>query len=135
MTASPLCESRLPVGSSASRISGSPATARATQRVAAGPGELAGQMLRAVRHADPLEAPPRRAAALGGLHASVGQRQLDVLEDRQIANQVETLEDEPESRLRTRARSEAGSSATGPVVQQVRPFGRRVEQAENGQQR
>ena len=32
--------------------------------------------------------------ALGGPHAAVGERQLDVLEHGQVANQVEALEDE-----------------------------------------
>jgi len=35
-------------------------------------------------------------APFGGFHAAVGERQLDVLEHRQIANQVEALKDEPD---------------------------------------
>jgi hypothetical protein len=35
-----------------------------------------------------------RSLALGGRHAAVDQRQLDVLEHRQVADQVEALEDE-----------------------------------------
>ena len=56
--------------------------------------------------------------ALGRLHAAIGERQLDVLEDRQVANQVEALEDEPDLAVaharplgRRRARRPAGCSA------------------------
>ena len=59
-------------------------------------GELRGQVLRAVRHADALERGVGALTALGRLHAAVDQRQLDVLEDREVANQVEALEDEPD---------------------------------------
>ena len=56
--------------------------------------ELAGQVLGAVGHADALERRRHALLALGGAHAAVGERQLDVLEDVQVANQVEALEDE-----------------------------------------
>ena len=97
ITASPFFESRFPVGSSASRI----------ERLAgdrAGDGdallltarELAGQVLGAVRHADALERRLDALLALGRLHAAIGERQLDVLVDGEVADQVEALEDEPD---------------------------------------
>ena len=61
-------------------------------------GELAGQVLRAMAHADALERVSHALLALGGIHAAIGQRQLDVFINRQVADQVETLEDE--TRLR-----------------------------------
>ena len=97
ITDSPLFESRLPVGSSASRITGSPGDrAGHGDALLLSAGQLAGQMLGAMRHADPLERVAARAVALGGAHAAVGQRQLDILEHRQVANQIEALEDEPD---------------------------------------
>src|SRR5687768_18545620 len=59
-------------------------------------GELAGQVLGAVRHADLLERSHHPVLALGRLHAAVGERQLDVLVDVEIADQIEALEDEPD---------------------------------------
>ena len=47
-----------------------------------------------MRHADLLERLVDPLLALGGRHAAVGQRQLDVLEDREVADEVEALEDE-----------------------------------------
>ena len=57
-----------------------------------------------------------RLPALGRLHAAVGERQLDVLEHRQVADQVEALEDEADLAVAVRARSAAVRFATG------RPF-------------
>ena len=58
--------------------------------------ELAGQVLRAVRHADALERLVTRFSRSAGRHAAVGERQLDVLVHGEIADQVEALEDEPD---------------------------------------
>ena len=66
ITASPFFESRLPVGSSASRIerlAGDGARDRDALLLTA--RELAGQVLRAVRHADALERGVDALAALG----------------------------------------------------------------------
>src|SRR6185295_1046057 len=57
-------------------------------------GQLAGEVLGAVRHADPLQRRFDALLALRRLHAAIRERQLDVLEYRQVANQVEALEDE-----------------------------------------
>src|ERR1043166_3940772 len=56
--------------------------------------ELRGKVLGAVRHADLLERRHHALLALGRLHAAVGERQLHVLVDVEVANQVEALEDE-----------------------------------------
>ena len=62
------------------------------RRPAAGPGELTGHASRGA----PCRPAQRGLAllALGGPQAAVGQRQLHVLEDRQVADKIETLEDE-----------------------------------------
>src|SRR5262249_43822361 len=59
-------------------------------------GELAREVLRAMRHADPLQRRFDALLALRRLHTAISERQLAVLEHRQIANQVEALEDEPD---------------------------------------
>ena len=136
MTASPFFESRFPVGSSASRIDGV-----AGDRAGDGDallltaGELAGQVLGAMRHADLLERRHHALLALGRLHAAIGERQLDVLVDGEVANQVEALEDEPDLAV-AHARA-LGERQVGDrlAVQDVLALGRRVEQAEDRQQR
>src|SRR5262252_4012275 len=74
------------------RLAGNRARDRHTLLLTA--GQLARQVLRAMRHADALERRFDALPALGGLHAAIGERQLDVLEDREVANQVEALKDE-----------------------------------------
>src|SRR5262249_9466706 len=101
ITAWPFLESRFPVGSSARRSSGSPAAARGPA-ASAGPrhallltaGELAGQVLPAVGHPHPLERTLHSPLPLGRGHPTVGERQLHVLEDREVPDEVEALEDE-----------------------------------------
>ena len=98
MTASPLRESRLPVGSSASRISGLADQRRGPRRRAAADRPRAGWGGARARCAMPTfsSASVDARLPLRRLHAAVGERQLDVLEDREVANQVEALEDEPD---------------------------------------
>ena len=74
--------------------------------------------------------------AVGGRHfLPVGQRQLDVFIYREIANQVETLEDESDLLI-------ADARALGKVevldrlaIQRVAAIGRRIEQADDRKQR
>jgi len=61
-------------------------------------GQLTGQVLRAVRHSDSFERLVRTRLPLGCLHSPIGQRQFDILVDREVANQVKTLEYEPDFR-------------------------------------
>jgi hypothetical protein len=88
-----------------------------------------------VRHADLLERRHDAFLAFRRLHAAVGERQLDVLVHVQIANQVEALKMNPISRLRTRARSGQRQVRTDLPFSDVLALGRRVEQAEDRQQR
>ena len=95
ITASPFFESRLPVGSSASRIDGSPHTARATATRCCWPPESwLGRCLARCAMPTRSSAAVHALLALGRAHAAVGQRQLHVLEHVEIADQVEALEDE-----------------------------------------
>ena len=75
-----------------------------------------------------------RVLRSAGGHAAVGQRQLDVLVDREVADQVEAWKMKPICRLRMSARC----AATGPRPAR-RPAGsaarRRVEQAQDREQR
>src|SRR5471030_3101647 len=93
--------------------------------------ELAGQMLRAMRHPDALERRFDALLALGGLHAAIGERQLDVLEHRQVADQVEALEDEPDLAVAHAGALRGRELGHRPVVEQVLPLGGRVEQAQD----
>jgi hypothetical protein len=84
-----------------------------------------------MRHANALERGFGALLALGGFHPAIGERQLDVLEHREIANQVEALEDETDfavAHARPFRRRQFGDR---PAVQQVLAFARRIEQAEN----
>ena len=95
MTAPPFFESRFPVGSSASRIDGCPQTGAGDRHpLLLTTRELARQVLRAVRHLYLLERRDHPFLPLGGSHAAIGQRQLDVLVDREVSDQIEALEDE-----------------------------------------
>ncbi len=97
MTASPFLESRFPVGSSASRMTAAPPDrARHSDALLLTAGELAGQVLGTMRHADLFERRHHPFLALGGSHAPIREGQLDVLVHVEIANQVEALEDEPD---------------------------------------
>ena len=51
-------------------------------------------MFRAMRHADALERVRHSLLPFLRQHAAVRERQLDVLEHREVADQVETLKDE-----------------------------------------
>ena len=84
---------------------------------------------------DLLERRHHALLALGGLHAAVGQRQLDVLVDVQVADQVEALEDEPD--LAVAHAGALGQRQVGHrlAVQRVLALGRRVQQPEDRQQR
>ena len=64
-------------------------------------------------------------------HAAIGQGQLDVLEDGEVADQVEALEDEPDLAVAdARALAEI-EILNGLARDGVGPIGRRVEQAED----
>src|SRR6266540_4997196 len=97
-------------------------------------GELRGEVVRAMGHADLLERLVHALATLRRPHPAVGQRQLHVLVDGEVSDQVETLEDEPDLAV-----ADAGSlrklQLLGRLsVQQVVAGGGRVEQPQDREQ-
>ena len=89
-----------------------------------------------VRHADALERFHHALLAVGRRHLlPVGERQFDVLVHREIADQVETLEDESDL-LVADARALCEVQVLDRLaVQQVAPVGGRVQQADDREQR
>ena len=136
MTASPLFESRFPVGSSASRMTGSPATARATATRCCWPPEswLGRCLARCAM-------PTRSSASVTRCRRSAGRMPRYVSGSSTFSKTVRSpirlklWKMNPISRLRTRARSEAAQLGDRPAVQLVRAVGGGVEQAENREQR
>ena len=97
MTSSPIALSRLPVGSSARRILGPPTIARAiATRCCWPPESCVGDVVDARREADALEGGEGQPAALLAGHLPVEERDLDVVEDRKVVDEMERLEDEPD---------------------------------------
>src|SRR6266576_1503928 len=99
------------------------------------PGELHRVMLRAMHHADPLERLLHAFGALPARHAAIGERQLHILGDGEVADQIEGLEHETDPPV-------ADSGALGRrqvghrlVLEQVAPVARRIEQTEDGEER
>ena len=136
MTASPFFESRLPVGSSASRMDGDPGHGPShghTLLLTA--GELAGEVLGAMRHLHALERGNHPLLPFGGPHAAVGEWQLDVLVDREIADQIEALEDEADLAVPHVRPLSHRQVLDASSVEQVLAAGRRIEQADDRQQR
>jgi hypothetical protein len=88
-----------------------------------------------VRHADALEGRLHALLALARTHAAVRQRQLDVLVDGEIADQVERLEDEADLAVAYARPVRGGELRDVLAVQQVLPVRRRIEQPEQREQR
>ena len=91
-------------------------------------------MFDAVTHANALQGVHHALLALGRGHVAVGKGQLNVLIDRQIADQVEALEDESDLAIAD-ARALAHVQVRDLMaVQNILAIGRRVEQADDGKQ-
>src|ERR1043166_9573457 len=92
-------------------------------------------MFRAMRHAYAIERLRNQSFPIARTHSAIGQRQFDVFENRQVADQIEALKNE----------SDLAVSDPGPVserkirnliaLERVTSVRRRVEQTENGQER
>jgi hypothetical protein len=117
MTASPFCESRLPVGSSAKSIAGSPAT----------------HVALAVRHLHPFECGGDPVSALRHGHLAVEERELDVLTDGQIADEVERLEDEADLAVADACSLTGVELRDGASAEQVLAGRGDVEEPEDGE--
>src|SRR5262245_11389950 len=91
-------------------------------------------MLGAVAHPHPFERFRHARAALRRPHAPVGERQLDVLVDRQVANEVEALKNEADLAVADARALRRLQIRDRLIVQRIVAFGRCVEQTEDGQQ-
>ena len=92
-------------------------------------------MLGAMGHADTFERGLHPLFTLGRAHAAIRQRQLDVVEHGEIADQVEILKDEadlPVPRARALAHRQVRHRLT---VEPVLATGRCVEQSEDREER
>ena len=98
-------------------------------------GELRGIVAEAMSHADALERVLHFLLALAGASAAIGERQLDVFVDGEIADQVEGLKDEANLAIANARAFADGELGDGLAVQLVNAVGLRIEQTENGQQR
>src|SRR6266513_347061 len=99
------------------------------------PGELHRVMLRAMHHADPLERLLHALGALRPRHATVGERQLDILGDGEIADQIEGLEHEADPPVADSGSLGRRQVSHRLVLEQVAPVARRIEQTENREER
>ena len=131
--------SRLPVGSSASRIGGS-FTARGRSRRAAAVRPTAGSGWCSARSSRPTAASAamRPLAPLGRRHAAavrVEQRQLDVLERRGARQQVEALEHEPDLRVADARQLVVRQLRHVAAVQQIAAARRPIQAAEDVHER
>ena len=77
-------------------------------------GELGGVVVHAVGHLHPLQRLSRQRPAVGaGMSGAVGERQLHVLLDGQVADEVEAWKMKPMRALRMRERTALERSCTG----------------------
>ena len=87
-----------------------------------------------MRHPHAFECGGHAVAALAGGHAAIGQRQLDILKDGEIADQIEALKNESDLAIPD-ARAILGRQIRdGLAVQPVLAAAGRVEQPEDRQQ-
>src|SRR5881409_592270 len=97
--------------------------------------ELAGQMFCAMRHAHALQGFGHKRFAIAGARAPVGQRQFDVFENRQIADQIKALKDETDLAI-PNARALCEREIRDLMAfQRITAIRRSIEQAENRKQR
>ena len=87
-----------------------------------------------MRHLDPIQHPLHAFLALSGAHAAVGQRQFDVLVHREVADEIEGLEDEADATVPNPGALGGLQIRHRFASQAVLAGGRRVEQAEDRQQ-
>src|SRR5438132_12975796 len=125
------CESRLPVGSSASSTEGALASARAiATRCCCPPESWLGRWRSRPRK--PTAASSARAPALlAERHVGVDHGERHVLEGRRPPEQVEVLEDEADPAVADRRAVVGGEGRDVDVTQAVGPPGRLIEAADH----
>ena len=136
MMSSPVAESRLPVGSSASRIEGFMTSARAMATRWRWPPESSFGLwfMRSARSTS--SSAPLRALEPGVLrHAGVDERQLDVVQGAGARQQVEGLEDEADLAVADRRQLVVVHLRDDLAAEHVGALARRVEAADQVHQR
>ena len=91
-------------------------------------------MLHAVSHLDPFQGVLYPLLAFLRRHAAVGQRQLDILIDVEIADQIECLENEADLAVAHPGPPARRELLDRIALQLMFAGGRRIEQSENRQQ-
>ena len=92
-------------------------------------------MLGAMRHADPFERGGHALLAFCRAHAAIRQRQFDVLKDAEVANEVETLEDEADFAVTDAGTFRRGEIGDRRVVEEVFSLVRSIGQSQVREQR
>src|SRR5205823_9942459 len=93
-------------------------------------GKLTREMLRAMAHADTLERSNHMFLTLTRRHAAIGERELDVLVHREIADEVKALEDEADLAIADARTLREREVRDLRVLKGVAAAARSIEQAE-----
>ena len=86
-----------------------------------------------MRHADLLECGIHTLTTLGRTHVAIGEWQFDILENREVADEVERLEDESDLAVANARAIDRGKVRDGFTIEVVLAFRRCVEQAKDVQ--
>ena len=130
--ASPVCESRLPVGSSAKTMRGLLTRARAmAARCCWPPESWLGRCLARFARSTRLQRLQGALAALLRGDAAVDHRQLHVLHHVQLGQQIEELEHEPDLPVANGGQLPRRGVLDHHPVELDRPFARRIQAAED----
>src|SRR6185369_141924 len=87
-----------------------------------------------MRHTNALECVSDALLSLGRAHPAISQRQLDVLVNGQVADQIEALKDESDFAVSDSGAFGKRKILNRVLVEDVLAIGRRVEQAEDREQ-
>ena len=130
--ASPVWESRLPVGSSAKMMRGLLTRARAiAARCCWPPESWLGRCLARLARSTGFQGRHRALAALLAGDAAVDHRQFHVLHHIELGQQIEELEHEPDLAVANGGKLPRGGVLDHHAVELDRPFGGRVQAAED----
>ena len=129
MTSAPEVESRLPVGSSASRMGGCAAIARAMATRCCWPPDLSA-VPHPVAQAYALKAFPRGPAAFLAADAAVDQRKLDIFQRGKAGNEVEALENKADLPVAYGGKLMVRQGGYIAAFENIGAVGRRVQAAE-----
>src|SRR5258707_14329917 len=91
-------------------------------------------MFRPMSHSDTLERLSDVRLPLRRAHASIGQRQLDVFKNGQVADEIKALENEADFAIANAGTFRKGKVCDLMFLQRVAPVRRRIEQTKNGKQ-